>query len=176
MVNETSLCNPSLRFLKEFHLSTLSTSNVSDVEMEKPAPSSRDHGGLSSSRGHNERPSWTVEHHRSRSNSNGYRLRSREEPESARLCIKIGKYGLWHPYICCSVFSILTFCSAEFDTLILPCGVYALFRLISFFRYVLKSLSIGFQGTKFEIFLGHISMKTQNHKPVVMLKFSVAGL
>ena len=38
------------------NLSTLSTSNVSDDGMEKPAPSSRDHGGLSSSRGHNERP------------------------------------------------------------------------------------------------------------------------
>ena len=56
MVNERSLCNPSHRFLKEFNLSTLSTRNVSDDGMEEPAPSSRDHGGLSSSRGHNERP------------------------------------------------------------------------------------------------------------------------
>ena len=56
MVHERSLCNPSHRFLKEFNLSTLSTSNVSDDGMEKPAPSSRGHGGLSSSRGHNERP------------------------------------------------------------------------------------------------------------------------
>ena len=57
MVNERSLCNLSHRFLKEFNLSTLSTSNVSDDGMEKQVPSSRDHGGLSSSRGHNERPS-----------------------------------------------------------------------------------------------------------------------
>ena len=56
MVNERSLCNPSHRFLKEFNLSTLSTRNASDDGMEEPAPSSRDHGGLSSSRGHNERP------------------------------------------------------------------------------------------------------------------------
>ena len=51
MVNERSLCNPSHRgFLKEFNLLTLSTSYVFDDELEKPAPSSRDHGGLSSSR------------------------------------------------------------------------------------------------------------------------------
>ena len=58
MVNERSLCNPSHRFLKEFNLSTLSTSNVSDDGMEKPAPSSRDHGGLSSSRGQSQQQQW----------------------------------------------------------------------------------------------------------------------
>ena len=68
--------NPSHGSLKKFNLSTLSTSNVSDDGMEKPAMSSRDHGGLSSSRDHNERPSRTDEHNRSPSNSNGYRLRS----------------------------------------------------------------------------------------------------
>ena len=31
------------------------------------------------------------EHNQSRSNGNAYRLRSREEPESARLCVKICK-------------------------------------------------------------------------------------
>ena len=56
MVHERSLCNPSHQFLKEFNLSTLSTSNVSDDGMEKPVSSSHDHGGLSSSRGHNEIP------------------------------------------------------------------------------------------------------------------------
>ena len=174
MVNGRKLWNPSYRFLKECNLSTLSWSIVSDEW--RSGRCLHGHGGLSSSRGHNEVPRWTVEQNRSPSNGNRYRRRSWEEKESMILCVKICKYGLWHLYICCSVFSILTFCSAEFDTLILPCGFYALFRLISFFRYVLKSLSIGFQGTKFEIFLGHISMKTQNHKPVVMLKFSVAGL
>ena len=34
-----------------------------------------------------------VERNRSRSNGSGYRLRSREEPESAKLCVKICKYG-----------------------------------------------------------------------------------
>ena len=67
-------------------------------------------------RGHNERPSWSVEHNRSRSNRNAYPLRNREEPESTRLCIKISKNGSWHLYICRSVFGILTFCFAEFDT------------------------------------------------------------
>ena len=66
-----------------------------------------DHGGLSSSRDHDyERPSWTVEHNRSRSNGNGYQLRSWEEPESARLCVKICKYGSWLPYNCRSVFGV----------------------------------------------------------------------
>ena len=32
-------------------------------------------------------------------------------------------YSLWHLYICSSVFSILTFCFAEFDTCDLSCGV-----------------------------------------------------
>ena len=67
------------------------TSNSSDDGMQKPAPSSRDHGGLCSSRGHNKRPSWTVKHNRSRSNRKAYRLRSREELESARLCVTICK-------------------------------------------------------------------------------------
>ena len=47
-------CNPSHRF-KEFNLSTLSTSNVS-YEW-RSLHRLHDHGGLSSSRGHNERPS-----------------------------------------------------------------------------------------------------------------------
>ena len=37
--------------------------------------------------------SSTVQHNRSCSNGNAYRLRSREEPESARLFVKIGKQG-----------------------------------------------------------------------------------
>ena len=133
--------NPSHGSLKKFNLSTLSTSNVSDDGMEKPAPSSRNHGGLSSSRGRDERPSWTIKHNRSRSNSNGYRLRSREEgPESARLCGKICKYCSWHLYVLlCRVWHLCD----------LPCGVYALFRLISIAIYVLKSLSIGFLRTNF---------------------------
>jgi len=40
--------------------------------------------------------------------------------------------------------------NAELDTCNLAC-VYALFRLISIARYVFKSLSICFQGTKLEI-------------------------
>ena len=40
----------------------------------------------------------------------------------------------------------------------LPCGVYALFRLISIAKDVLKCwLSV--QGTKFEIFREHVSKK-----------------
>ena len=141
---------PVKRFLKEFNLSTLSTSNVSDEGMEKPAPSSRDHGRLSSSGSHNERPSWIVEHNRSRSNSNGYRLRSREEPES-------------------SVFGIVTFCFTEFDTSVIcyQCGVYALFRLISIAKYVLKSLSVGFQfeGQSLKYSVSMFQRKVDNWKP-----------
>ena len=49
-----------------------------------------DHDGLSSSRGHNESNlnSWTQSESQQ---GNGYRLRNREEPESARLCVKICK-------------------------------------------------------------------------------------
>ena len=93
---------PSHQFLKELNLPTLSTSIVSDEWRSRRRL--QGHGGLSSSRGHNERSSWTVEYNRSRSKRQWYRLRSREEPESARLCVKICKYGSWHPRI------ILPFC------------------------------------------------------------------
>ena len=91
--------------------------------------------------------SWTVQHSRSRSNSNGYRLWSRGEPESASLCVKICKYGF-------GVTSVhLPFCFRYIDLLLwrvwhvcdLPCGVYALLRLISIAKYVLKSQSVRFQ-------------------------------
>ena len=51
----------------------------------------------------------------------------------------------------CSVLGISTFRFAKFDTSAII-GVYTLFRFISIARHVLKSLIIGFRGTKFEIF------------------------
>ena len=38
----------------------------------------------------------------------------------------------------------------------LQCGVYTMFRLISIERYIWKSLSSDFRGTKFEIFREHV--------------------
>ena len=50
------------------------------------------------------------------------------------------KYSSWHLYICHSVFRILTFCFCRVWHLCdLPCRVYALFRLISIAKCVLKS-------------------------------------
>ena len=125
-------------FLKESNLWTLSTSNVSDEWSCLD-----DHGGLSSSRSHNERLSWTVEHNRSHSNGSGYRLRSREELESARLCVNICKYGSWHPCICRLV---LTFCIA---------------------KCVLKSPSVGFQfeGQSLKYSVSMFRKKVDNWKP-----------
>ena len=134
--------------LKEFNLSTLSTSNV--YEEWKSRRRLHDHGGLSSSRGHNEIPSWTVEHNRSPSNSNGYWLRSREEPESARLCVKICKYGSWHPYIYRSVFGILTFCFAEFDTSVI-CHAVFMPRLCLGAYLLAWSIESRWQGLKYYV-------------------------
>ena len=46
-----------------------------------------------------------------------------------------------------------------------PCGVYTLFRLICLARYVLTSLSIGFRGTKFDIYRELVQNKVDNRKP-----------
>ena len=58
-------------------------------------------------------------------------------------------------------------------------GVYALFRLISIAKYVLKSPKywLSARGTKFKIFREHISKKvtTENHKPAVMLRIYLGG-
>ena len=86
----------------------------------------------------NERPSWTYEHNRSRSNGNAYRLRSREEPESVRLCVKMGKQGSWHPYIYRSVFGISTFCFAEFDTSVIYHSVF----LLCLGSFLLQNMSL----------------------------------
>ena len=50
-----------------------------------------------------------------------------------------------------SAFSILIFCLAEFDTSAI-CHMVFGSRLISIARYALKVSSIGFRGTKCEIF------------------------
>ena len=122
-------------------------------------------GGLSSSRGHTERPGWTVEHNRSRSNGNAYRLRSREEPESARLCVQIGKQGSWHPYINRSVFGVLTFCFAEFDTSVI---CHAVFLLCSG-SFLLQNmpLNVGFQfeGRSLKYSVSMFQRKVDNWKP-----------
>ena len=101
-----------------------------------------------------------------------------EEAEKARLCVKVCKYGSWYPYICRSVFDLLL-CRVwhPYDLL---CGVYALFRLISIARYVLKSLKEcclsrdrvwNIPWTCFKE-----RLTTENPEPAVMLGVSVGGL
>ena len=159
MVNERLFCNPSHQSFKELNLSALSTSNVSDEW--RSWCHLHDHGGLFSSRGHNQRPSWTAEQNWSRSNDNGYWLRSREELESASLCAKICKHGLWHPHICCSVFSILTFCFAEFDTSVI-CHVVFMRCLGS---CLLLSVGFQFKGQSLKYSLSMFQRKVDNWKP-----------
>ena len=71
-----------------------------------------------------------------------------------RDCVKITFVTPVHLLSC---FGKLTFCLVEFDTSDSPCSVYNLFKLLSIARYVLKSLSTGVQGTKFETFCEHVS-------------------
>ena len=92
-----------------------------------------DQGSLFSSRGHNERPSLTAE-------------------------IGVAE-TTWHVRICRSVFSMLTFPFAAFNTSVI-CHVVFRFYLgsfLSFARFVLKSLSIAFLGTRFELFSEPVS-------------------
>ena len=112
MVKEWFLCNPSQRFLKEIYLSSLSTRNMSLINAEAGAIFTVVVACLALEAIMKDQ----VEQNQSPSNGNRYQLCSREEPESVRLCAKIGKYGSWHLYICHSVFGILSFCFAEFDT------------------------------------------------------------
>ena len=107
-------------------------------------------GGLSSSRGHNERPSWTAEHNRSRSNGNAYRLRSREAPE-------IVFYR--------SVFGILTFCFAEFHTSVICHAVFMLCLGSCLLQNM--SLNVGFQseGRSLKYSVSMSQRKVDNRKP-----------
>ena len=84
MVNERLLCNPSRRFLEEFSPSTLSTSNVSDESEWGSRRRLHAFMIMAACVAHEAIMKDQVEHNRSRSNGNGYRLISREEPESAR--------------------------------------------------------------------------------------------
>ena len=113
------------------------------------------HGVLSSSCGRDERQSWTVEQNQSCSNSNRYWRRSHKELKSARLCRN--NVNFVTPVHLLSCFGILAFCLVEFNASDSPCSIYTLFRLISIARHVFKSLSIGVQGTKFEIYCEHVS-------------------
>ena len=78
-------------------------------------------------------------------------------------------YGSWHLYICRSLFGLSTFLcfTCVYDghfrlyyqlnsLLKIAMCAYTLYRLISFARYILKSLSIGFRGKKFDIFREHV--------------------
>ena len=131
MVNGRFLSNPSYRCLKKFNILTLCTNNVTYEWRWRCRL--HDHGGLSSSQGHNERPSWTVEHNHSRSNGNEYRLKPGERNRN-------------------SVFEILTFCLAKFDTSCgLPCCVYSLPKSLMCWLSV--------RGTKFEISREHASKR-----------------
>ena len=117
-----------------------------------------DNGGLSSSRAHNGRPSWTVEHNWSLSNGNGYQPISREEPKSVRLSVEICPFCFRHiDLFLCSVWHLCD----------LPCGVYALVTLISIEKYVLKFLSVGFQfeGQSLKYFVSVFQRKVDNWKP-----------
>ena len=86
LVNGRWLCDPSHRFLKEFNHSTLrimspingEASTVFAIMVACPAL-----------RAMMEYQVEQLEQNRSPSNGNGYQRRSREEPESARLCVKI---------------------------------------------------------------------------------------
>ena len=71
-----------------------------------------------------------------------------------------------------SVFGILTFCFAEFDTSVI---CHAVFMLCSG-SFLLQNMSkcwLPVRGTKFEVFREH---ETENHKLAVMLRVSVGGL
>ena len=106
------------------YLSTLFTTNVCDEW--KSQHHLHYQSGLSSSQGHNERPSWTVEQNWSCSNCIRYWQRTR-------------KCEIWHLYICLTVFSILTFRFAGFGASVI-CHVVLIPFLGSF---LLQSLSIG---------------------------------
>ena len=125
--------NPSQTFWRELNsLSTLSMNNAFDEW--KSQCDLYDHGGLSRSRGHNERPSWTVEYRScSKGNKYHYWQRSRKELETESKCANT---------VCdLSHHGNLPLCDS-------PCGVNTSFRFISIARYVLKSLSIGFRVSK----------------------------
>ena len=119
---------------------------------------------------YNEIPRWTVEHNRSHSNDNGYRLlgRSREESETARLCVKILNtvrdirtftvlFSVYWPF---ALQSLTSLCD-------LPCGGYALFRLNSIAKYFFKSPSNGFQfeGQSLKYSMNMFQRKVDNWKP-----------
>ena len=94
----------------------------------------------------------------------GYRRRSREEPESARLCVKICNYGS------------LPFCFRYMSVVYWPFGLQSLrtplwfairylsasFKLISIARYVLKSQEWAFEGPSLKY---SVSKKSWQWKP-----------
>ena len=142
-------------FWKEFNLSTLNS--MSKVFNEwKSRHHLHDQGGLSSSCGHNERPSWTFKQNQSCSNSNRYLYwwRSGKNEIVCKIQFMTSVHLLsCFLYLDLSLHRVWHLCD-------LPCGGY---RLISIVRYVLKVLA--FKGQSLEYSMNMFQNKVDNWKP-----------
>ena len=81
--------------------------------------------------------------------------------------------GSWHPYICRSVFGILTFCLAKFDTSVVCHAVFILCRFSLKSSYVLAFSS---WDKVWNFPWACFRLTPENHKPAVMLRVSEGGL